>query len=109
MKSKEQIELEGIYSKLDNKTINEMSGFQPEEMNSYSSAFLHLAIGLVIFALAKMGELKESGKAEELKRILTSDLSLRNKFMGLLKGKAPIEQDLKRQKLGLDPIKARRI
>jgi hypothetical protein len=109
MKSKEQIELEGIYSKIDNKTINEMSGFQPDEMNSYSAGFFHLAIIMVIYTLAKMGELKDSGKIEELKRILTSDIGLKNKFMSALKRKAPSEQDLKRQKLGLDPVKARRI
>jgi hypothetical protein len=109
MKSKEQIELEEIYSKIDNKTINEMSGFQPEEMNSYSSGFFHLAVIVIIFALAKMGELKDSGKTEELKRILISDISLKNKFFSLLKGKMPNQEDLKREKIGLPPIKAIRI
>lgn len=101
MKSKEQIELEELYSTIDNKTINEMSGFQPEEANSFTSGIFHGLVMLVVFTLAKMGELKDAGKIDELKKILASDTSLKSKFMQVLRGKSLSQSDINREKMGL--------
>jgi hypothetical protein len=117
MKSKEQIELEKIYSDLDSKNLNEgISGIYPEEANSVAAAVVHLAIPLVLYALYKIGELKDQGKIQEIqqkiKQLLSSDIDLKNKFMSLVKSKSvnqsPNEQDLKRKELGIPPVKTRK-
>lgn len=109
MKSKEQLDLENIYSDINKETLNEQ-GIYPET-TGIGTVIFYTLITAAIYALGKIdSSLQEGGKLKQLKDILLSDQDLKEKILNILSKKEKISQSEKhRKELGLPPVKARRI